>query len=169
MLDNLEYLAPVASVVAAYLKPFVARPHVSRGLEDFLKNSERSYSYYLRCWIYAAILEGRSVAPGLRSIAIRDAGDRNNPPYLRAVALCVVGKSAERAADLYWMKDAVDVEHDPVVLRALLVALTYGGSLPRPVANAAAAKHPDVEHVAEWLKGKTSMPSLLYSDQHIAL
>ncbi len=168
VLGKLEHLAPLASPVAAYLKPFVCRPHVRKGLEEFLSDDSRSYSPYLRTWIYVALLEGRTVAESSRAIAAKDAMDRNNPSYLRAVAICVVGRASSQA-DVYWMRNEIDREHDPAMLRALLVALHFSGELSRSVANVATARMPELGFVCEWLRGRTSMPSLLFANQDIRL
>ena len=42
ILAKLEDLSPVASVVAAYLKPFISRKSVRRRLEEFMNDETRS-------------------------------------------------------------------------------------------------------------------------------
>jgi excisionase family DNA binding protein len=57
VLTRLEDLAPLASVVAAYLRPFVSRKRVVEGLSTFLADSARSYSPHMATWLFAVMLE----------------------------------------------------------------------------------------------------------------
>ena len=168
VLQKLEQLAPLASTVAAYLKHFTAKESVQRGITEFMTDPDRSYSSYLRTWIYAAMLEGLALPDDWHDFAAGDAKDRNNPAYLRSIAICVVAKY-KRHADLQWIRDELDREHDPLMMRALLVALAYAGSLTKVVANSAVARLPELELTISWLKGRKALPSLLYADQEVRI
>lgn len=166
VLANLEVLAPVASAVAAYLKHFVSRSSAHSRIAAFLSDSTRSYSSFLRSWVYAAMLECREVPEEWRRLAEQDARNRNNPSYLRAVAVCVLAR-ARIPRDLSWVRSELEMEHDPVMKRGYIVALAYGGGLDKPTVTAATRSDPVLAVTASWLRGRTRLPSLLYADQSI--
>jgi excisionase family DNA binding protein len=166
VLANLEVLAPVASAVAAYLKYFVSRSSAQSHIAAFLSDPTQSYSSFLRSWVYAAMLECRTVPEVWRKLAEQDARNRNNPNYLRAVAVCVLAR-ARVPRDLIWIKSELGIEHDPVMRRGYIVALAYGGGLDKPTVNAATRSDPALAVTAHWLKGRRRLPSLLYADQSI--
>lgn len=166
VLANLEVLAPVASVVAAYLKHFVSRPSAQSRIAAFLSDQTRSYSSFLRSWVYAAMLECKKVPEDWRRLTEQDARNRNNPNYLRAVAACVLAR-ARVPRDLNWIRSELEMEHDPVMRRGYIVALAYGGGLDKSTINAATRSDAVLAVTANWLKGRTRLPSLLYADQSI--
>jgi len=166
ILDNLEILAPLASVVAAYLKHFVSRSSAQSRITAFLSDSTRSYSSFLRSWIYSAMLECKRMPEEWRRLAENDARDRNNPNFLRAVAMCVLAR-AQVQRDATWIRSELENEHDPIMRRACVVALAYGRNLDKGTINAATRTDPRLAVTANWLKGRTQLPSLLYSDQSI--
>lgn len=168
VLDNLEVLAPVASVVAAYLKYFVSRSAAQARIASFLADPTRSYSSFLRSWVYAAMLECDKMPEQWRRLAEQDSRNRNNPNYLRAVAVCVLAR-AQIPRDLSWIRSELDVEHDPVMRRGYIVALAYGGGLDKVTVNSATRSDPALAVTATWLKSRTRLPSLLYGDQSIGL
>jgi excisionase family DNA binding protein len=166
VLENLEVLAPVASVVAAYLKHFVSRSTAHSRIAAFLSDPTRSYSSFLRSWVYSAMLECKKVPEPWRRLAEQDARNRNNQNYLRAVAVCVLAR-ARTPRDLNWIRSELEMEHDPVMRRGYIVALAYGGGLDRSTANAATRSDAVLAVTVNWLKGRTRLPSLLYADQSI--
>lgn len=166
VLANLEVLAPVASAVAAYLKHFVSRPSAHSRIAAFLSDPARSYSSFLRSWVYAAMLECKKVPEEWRRLAEQDARNRNNPTYLRAVAACVLAR-ARIPRDLSWIRSELESEHDPVMRRGYIVALAYGGGLDKSTIKAATRSDPVLAATANWLKGRMRLPSLLYADQSI--
>lgn len=168
VLENLEVLAPVASAVAAYLKHFVSRSSAHSRIAAFLSDPTQSYSSYLRSWIYAAMLECKKVPEEWRRIADHDVRNRNNPNYLRAVAACVLAR-ARIPRDIIWIRSELDMEHDPVMKRGYIVALAYGGGLDKSTVNIATRSDPVLAVTANWLKGRTRLPSLLYADQSIGV
>jgi excisionase family DNA binding protein len=166
VLSNLEVLAPVASAVAAYLKHFVSRSSAQSRIAAFLSDPTRSYSSFLRSWVYAAMLECKKVPEDWRRLAERDARNHNNPNYLRAVAVCVLAR-ARVPRDINWIRSELEIEHDPIMRRGYIVALAYGGGLDKSTINAATRSDADLAVTANWLKGRTRLPSLLYADQSI--
>ncbi|MFI6218815.1 reverse transcriptase domain-containing protein [Nocardia brasiliensis] len=168
ILSQLEDLAPLATVVAAYLQHFVSRNSVQIGLSEFLANREVSHSMYLRCWLYAVMLECRKPPAKWIELARLDVQDQNNPYFLRAVAACVLARG-RLTLDIAWIRDQFDVEHDPIVLRAYLVALAFAEELDGLTAKNAVGRFPQLKWTTTWLKGRKELPSLLSAKQVIAI
>ena len=167
VLKRLEDLAPLASVVAAYLQPFTSRKAVIQGLVDFLADPSRCYSTYLATWLFAAMLEHPGPLPrGWLDQALRRLKDRNQPDFLRAVAAVVVGRG-QRAADVSWMKREISREHDPSVLRALAVGLHCAGQLDRGTRKKMIARVPKLRRTVDYLEGGSRLPSLVYTDRWV--
>lgn len=167
--DKLEHLAPFASVVGQYLRPFITRGSVQRKLRDFMHDEQRSYSYYLRTWLYAAMLEARSIPDDWADLARADATDLNLPSFLRSVAACVIGRK-RGARDIAWIKGQLSLEHDPDVLRAHLVALKYASALDRRQIKIVTDRQPRLADFGAWLLSQgDALPSLLFSDRKISL
>lgn len=167
--DKLEHLAPFASVVGQYLRPFITRGSVQRKLRDFMQDEQRSYSYYLRTWLYAAMLEARSIPDDWADLARADATNLNIPSFLRSVAACVIGRK-RGARDIAWIKGQLSLEHDPDVLRAHLVALKYASALDRRQIKIVTDRQPRLSEFGAWLLGQgDALPSLLFSDRKISL
>lgn len=167
VLDNLEYLAPVASVVAAYLMHFVDRPATQKKITDFLCDDTRSYSVHLKTWLFAAMLEVRDVPSDWRKIAFDHASDRNLPSYLRVIAACLMAKRRENR-DIKWLKSQLEIEHDPVIARGYIVALKYAGALDKNP-SLGVGLYENLQPTIEWIRTRTSLPSLVYSDRSITL
>lgn len=164
ILPRLEDLAPVASVLAAYLRFFVMRGHVVSGVADFLDDEKRAHSSFLTTWLLAAMLERPGPAPPpdrWTRIAERRVKDRNQPAYLRAVAAVVFARG-RRPADLAWIKTELAREYDPVLLRGYAVALHSADSLDKATERTLAAKSPTVANTVKYLSGRSARPSLVY-------
>ncbi|MFI6868969.1 reverse transcriptase domain-containing protein [Nocardia sp. NPDC050406] len=168
ILDRLEDLAPLASVVAAYLKHFIGRKSVQGRITAFLENREISYSEFLRCWLYAAMLECGQPPESFIESARSDTQDQNNTSYLRAISACVMARGRAQK-DIYWLRSQFDTEHDPGILRAYLVALAYAGALDKRTSKEAVARFPHLQWTVSWLQGRKELPSPLFANQHIAI
>jgi hypothetical protein len=169
VLRRLEDLAPVASVVAAYLRPFIARRSVVKGLAAFLGDSERSHSTFLATWLFAAMLEYRGTMPSQwADQAAARVRDRNEPAHLRAIAAVVMARGG-RAADVDWIKADIAHEHDPEVLRGFAVALHWASALDSGSQRQLAAKAPRVAATVRYLNGRTIVPSLVATRQHLTI
>jgi len=167
IIKNLEHLAPFASVVGAYLRPFITRRTLQPKLTEFLSDSQRSYSHHLRAWLFAAMLESRVIPVEWADLARENATNLNLPPYLRSVAGCVLAKS-QSARDIAWLKSRLALEHDPDVLRANLVALKYGNALNKREVKVVTDRQPRLHIFGEWLLSQgNALPSLLFADQKI--
>jgi hypothetical protein len=162
VLARLEALAPIASVVAAYLPPFIEEPYVVEGLTRFLRDPTRSYSAHLATWLLAAMLEHPGTLPeAWVDVAARRLQDRNQPVYLRSVAAVVTGRS-RRPAHTAWMKREILREHDPAVLRGLTVGLFWADQLDRATRKELIAQAPQLRKTIDYLQGRTRVPSLVF-------
>lgn len=168
VLERLEDLAPVASVVSAYLKYFISRKSVQERVTSFLRDGEISYSEFLRCWLYAAMLECRKPPNSFIELARSEVQDQNKPSYLRGVAACVMARGRS-SRDISWIRSQFDTEHDPVVLRAYLVALAYAEALDKRTAAVAVGRFSQLQWTVSWLQGRKALPSLLFANQNIAI
>jgi excisionase family DNA binding protein len=169
VLNRLEDLAPLASVVAAYLQPFIARKKVANGLVDFLADPSRAYSPYLTTWLFAVILEHPGQIPrALIDQALKRTRNRNEPEYLRSVAAVVVGRG-QRASDIAWMKREISHEHSPSILRAFAVGLYWAGQLDKGTQKKLIGRAPQTRQTIEYLQGRTRLPSLVYTGRWLDL
>jgi excisionase family DNA binding protein len=169
ILDRLEDLAPVASVVAAYLKHFITRDRVVKGLDGFFADSTRSHSTYLVTWLFAAMLERSGILPDeWTRHAARYVKDRNQPVYLRVIAGCVFARSG-RPADVAWLKAEIAREYDPVLLRGFAVALMWGRSLDKATTRTLSARSAIAARTLRYLAGRQTLPSLIYGDVSLRL
>lgn len=169
VLNRLEDLGPVASVVAAYLQPFITRKKVVDGIANFLADPSRSYSPFLCAWLFALMLEHPGRQPKQWSEqAMARVKDRNQPEYLRAVAATVVGKGA-RTGDVSWIKREVAREHDPTVLRGFTVALFWADALDRSTQTDLVNRNSELRQTISYLRGRTRLPSLVFTDRWLAV
>ena len=169
VIDHLQDLAPAATVVAAYLRHFLEKDYVVKGLAAFLSDPARCYSTYLVTWLFASMLEGRGRLPDewIRH-AERYCKDRNQPAYLRAIAASVFSRSG-RPADAAWLKAEAMREWDPMLLRGYAVALHRANGLDERTAQFLASKSPMLGWTIDYLKDRQSLPSLLDRDRLISL
>ena len=70
--------------------------------------------------------------------------------------------------DLQWIKSEVKREHNPILIRAYLVALRYGDSLDRATLGEVNLNSA-LDRTAKWLRARQSLPSLVYADSEIAV
>ena len=167
VLNRLEDLAPIASVVAAYLPPFISEDIVEDGLAKFLSDPDRSYSAHLATWLLAAMLErpGPLPEPWVNEAA-RRMKNRNQPVYLRSVAAVVAGRG-RRAMDIAWIKREIRQEHNPALLRSFAVGLFWAGELDRAVQKELVILAPQLQRTIGYLQGRTKVPSLVFSSRSL--
>lgn len=164
LLPRLEDLAPVASILAAYLRFFVMRDYVVAGIADFLEDEDRSHSTYLTTWLLATMLERPGPAPlppRWTAIAGKRLKDKNQPAYLRSIAAVVFARS-HRPVDISWIKAEIAREYDPVLLRGFAVALHSTDNLDKSTERALSAKSSTVANTIKYLSGRRALPSLVY-------
>jgi excisionase family DNA binding protein len=169
VLSRLEDLAPVASVVAAYLMPFIGRRRVVSSVTSFLGDSERCQSPFLATWLFAVMLHhpGRLPTPWAEQAMAR-LKNRNEPAYLRAIA-AVAAARGRRPADVAWIKADVQRERDPHVLRGYAVGLHAAEELDRTTQKRLISRHDRLRHTIDYLSGRATLPSLVYRDIRIAI
>lgn len=169
LFKRLDDLAPVASIVATYLLPWLERPSVEKRLSEFLHDSTRNTTPYLSTWLMAAMLDRESQLPKnwidyARSIA----QDRNESTYHRVVATNVMCRGLG-AADIAWVEKELRTEFDPILLRGYLVALARSGRLSGGIANSAVKREPSLQVTVDFLQGRRHLPSLVYSGRTVAI
>ncbi len=169
VLRRLEDLAPVASLVAAYLLPFIQRPRVVAALKSFLADPERCHSPFLSTWLFAAMLEHPTPLPGVwADQAMARVRDRNQPAYLRSVA-AVVAARANRPADIAWIRSDVQREHDPYVLRGYAVGLHAVVAFDRTTQRRLVSRDASLANTVAYLQGRLNLPSLVYRERRIPI
>jgi hypothetical protein len=165
LLKRLEDLAPVATVAMTYLRPFLTRPLVVRGLTEFLHDEERTSSPYMLVHVLALTLDHPGPLPLEWIAAARGlVRDRNQPVYLRVVAANVLARGMQ-PADLMWLRSEINREFDPVLIRGYAVALARAGGFDRGTEKAMVARAPELAPTVRYLRGRNSLPSLLFRDQ----
>jgi hypothetical protein len=167
VLKRLPDLAPVASVVAAYLRPFISKRQVINGLADFLSQPSESESAYLCTWIFAAMLEYPGPVPARwADEAAKRVKNRNEPEFLRAVAAIVFLRSG-RPADVDWIKADIMREHNPEVLRGYTVGLHWAHALDKTTQRHLIARSKGTATTIDYLKGRNRLPSLVTKTQRL--
>ena len=165
LLKRLENLAPVATVAMTYLRPFLTRQVVVRGLTEFLHDEERTSSPYMLVHVLALTLDRPGPLPLEWVAAARGfVRDRNQPVYLRAVAANVLARGMQ-PADVAWLRSEITREFDPALIRGYTVALARGGALDKGAEKALLAKAPELAPTVRYLRGRNNLPSLLFRDQ----
>jgi len=161
----MEDLAPVASMVPPYLRPWLSRRRVEEGLAEFLLDKGRNTSALLSVWLLAGMLDRPGALPtNWVDYARMVAQDRNEPGYHRAIAASVVARGGH-TADLAWLRRQISTEYDPDLLRAYLVALARVGALDGGTAARATGRRPELTKTVVYLKGRRALPSLIYADE----
>jgi hypothetical protein len=167
VLQRLEDLAPIASIVAAYLTPWISRARVEHGLRQFLWDPERNTSPFLSVWLMAAMLERSGAFPDAwASYGRKVARDKNEPVHHRAIASSVMARSGE-SADVAWLKRELKTEWDPALIRAYLTALARTGQLDKTDADRVSARIPELEVTTSYLRGRRSLRSLIYRGESV--
>ena len=169
VLKRLEDLAPIASIVAQYLQPFISRRSVVRELGQFLADPTRSYSTHMVAWLLAAMLEHPgNLPPQWVKEASKRLKDQNEPVYLRAIAAIVVARGG-RSADIAWIKKDLQREHDPMVLRGYAVGLHWAHALGKQTQRQLVARSPQLAKTVAYLQGRSTLPSLIYSERTLTV
>jgi excisionase family DNA binding protein len=165
LLRRLEDLAPVATVAMTYLRPFLTRRQVIRGLTEFLRDEIRTSSPFMLVHVLALTLDHPGPLPLEWIAAARGfTRDRNQPVYLRAVAANVLARGMQ-PADLTWLKSEINREFDPALIRGYAVALARAEAFDRGSEKAMLTRAPELAPIARYLRGRKSLPSLLFRGQ----
>ncbi|HYN37076.1 MAG TPA: hypothetical protein VEV82_08900, partial [Actinomycetota bacterium] len=164
VIEALDDLAPLASVVAAYLQTLYTKPRVEQGISDFLHDSTRNRSPFLSAWLLAAMLDAPDPLPWRWTAYAREVAKSSGPIYQRVMAVNVLAKGRQ-ASDIQWLKEALNREFNPEMARGLLVALARAQDLPKWLSNNIEARIPETKRTIVYLKGRRSLPSLIWTDR----
>lgn len=168
VLDNLERLAPVASIAVQYLRPFLERKRVLDGLIRFLADPERNTSSFVSTWVLALLLEAPRVPSEVLAYARRVTHNRNQPTYHRVVAANTLARG-RRPMDLQWLADAVRSEFDPALVRGYVVALARVDSLSKDAEKSAVGRSADLAKTVRYVRSRNDLPSLIYKARRVAI
>jgi hypothetical protein len=169
VLEDLENFAPIASIVAAYLTPWISRKRVERGITAFIRDPERNTSAFLSSWLVAAMLERpKNVPPEWSAYGRGVARDKNEPTYHRVLAASLMARGRD-AADVAWLKRELKSEWDPFLLRGYVVALARAEALDRGSAGRVVARVPELKRTIDFLQGRRALPSLIYAGETLPI
>lgn len=159
VLRRIEDLAPVIELVVRYLRPAISKRYVERGITQFLEDDERNTSPVVTAWVLALCLDHPGPIPtSWSAYARRVASDRNGPGYLRAVALNLAARDNKH---IPWIIRQIAMEHDPTILRALLVALHRAGASDRRLTDSIMSRSALISTTVQYLQGRRGLPSLI--------
>ena len=65
VLSSLDLPGQEASLVAAYLLPWLHQPRVLKAVGDYLTDPDRNVSEYMSIWLLAALIEAPQLTPSL--------------------------------------------------------------------------------------------------------
>lgn len=165
VLRRIEDLGPVIELVIKYLRTSISKGYVENGITQFLEDGERNTSPVITAWILALCLDHPDPLPGVWvSYARRLATDRNRPAYLRAVAFNVASRDPR---NIRWITSQIAAEHDPSILRALLVALHRIGVSEKRLTDSIVSKSALVSTTARYLQGRRGLPSLVTDNAEV--
>lgn len=161
VLDRLDDLSPVASVVADYLSGYVSRDLVRVGLCKYLEGPTNVRDDFLLTFLFAAMLEHGGVLPQpWIGHARRASQDKNKPKFLRIVAanVLVLGRVP---SDLTWLRIEAAQEPDPELRRGYATALRRAGRLDAATATVLQLRSTDLARTVNYLNGTDTLPSLV--------
>lgn len=169
VMQRLEDLAPISSIVAAYLQPMLLRAGNANTLGEYLNDPGRNTSPFLTAWLLAAMMEVPSPVPDSWTDYARQVVlDKNHPAYLRSLAPSVLVLSGKKA-DVGLIQREIRIERDPDIARGLLVALARVGRLDRDIQRAAEGRVPEVAAVIAYLQGRDRLPSLVHHEARVTI
>lgn len=168
ILTSLDMLGPEASLVAAYLLPWLHQSRVMNAIEDYLTDPERNLSEFMAIWLLAALVEASEITPHIEQYARRTYRDRNVHRDLRVMAANVAGRHGNKA-DGEVLEQTVRTELDSALVRGFLVALRRAGPVPRQLLTEATRRFPDLKPTAAYLTGRDQLPSLIYADRKVTV
>jgi hypothetical protein len=168
VLKALDMLAPEASLVAAYLLPWLHQSRVIRALDAFLTDPDRNLSEYMAIWLLAALTEAPAITPEVERYVRRLYRDRNAHRELRVVAASVAAVHGN-AGDAAAIERTIRSELDPTLVRGYLVALRRVRRLPKSLVAEITRRFPELEATTNFLNGRARLPSLVYANRTVAV
>jgi hypothetical protein len=169
VLDHIEDLAPVADVLAVFIRPWLRRNSVASRLAEFMNSQERNTSPYLSTWLMTALMERKAPLPAeWVSYGRRVSRDANQPQYHRAVSMSLLARGRQ-SGDIDWIQRTARGSYDPMIVRGALVALARIGQLDRTTGALAEAHVPTVARTVRYLQGRAGLPSLVKRGEWVAI
>ena len=166
ILQNLDFVGPYASIVAAFLIPWLGKQRVQSELGAFLADPDRNLSAFTAIWITAALTESPSISPVIESHCRQVLRDRNQHRDLRIVSALVIGRHGNDG-DARWLDTAVRAETDPALIRGFLTALRHRGRPDKNLIHNVVRRYPELKITTDYLAGRSRLPSLVYSGRFI--
>ncbi|MCR6481540.1 RNA-directed DNA polymerase [Amycolatopsis sp. OK19-0408] len=161
VLDNLEVLAPVASIVGDYLSGYIDKGYVRDGLTEYLSNRDVYRDDYLVAYLFAAMLEFSGDMPKLWVDSARNlTKDRHKPDYLRGVAANVLALGG-LPEDLAWLRNEARRETGTGLQRAYATGLRRVGHLDDSTCSVLTSRSIGMAQAVEYLKSAARLPSLV--------
>ena len=168
VLGSLDQLAQVASLVAAYLLPWLHQPRVLKAVDGYLTDPDRNLSDYMSIWLLAALIEAPKLTPGLELYVRRTYRDRNQHRDLRIMAANVAGAHGNQG-DAEVIEKTLRMDLDPMIVRGFLVALRRSHKLPKSILTEATRRFPELKATVSYLRGRHQLPSLVYADRTVVI
>lgn len=160
VLSNLDNLAPVASVVAEYLRPYAGRKRVRTGLTDYLESDASIRHEYSMYYLFALMLERRKSLPATWVEAANESlRNPQAPVWLRGVAANVVTRGGD-LGDIVWIRGQIRSASGEDYVRMLLVALARVGALDAASAAHARGRSSYLIRTVDYLERVRYLPSL---------
>ena len=166
VLNNLDRIGPFASIVAAFLIPWLGRPRTIKALSDYLADPDRNLHPFTATWLMAALTEAPIISRDLAVHCRQVLRDRNQPRQLRVVAAAVVERHGNDH-DARWLEEAVRTESDPELVRGFLAALRRRGRIERSLVHQVTRRYPELKVTTDYLNGRDTVPSLVFSGRMI--
>lgn len=160
VLARLDDLAPAASVVAEYLRPYIATPRVTSGLAHYLTQGDNVRHPHLLFHLFAVMLEHPGPLPSSwTSFAEGMMRDTEQPLELRGVAVNLAVLSG-RPAVIGWARTTARAHGSIELARACLVALARVSALDAATATTASRRDARLGRTVNYLERATSLPSI---------
>ncbi|WP_244930829.1 reverse transcriptase domain-containing protein [Nocardioides sp. W7] len=160
VLSRLDDLAPAASVVAEYLRPYIDEALVESELSDFLDDVDNVRHPHLVFHLFAAMLDHPGPLPS-RWIdhAVRLMKDAAAPAELRGIAANLAARSRHPRV-IAWIRRSAKSTPDVYLVRSYATALARVGSLDAVTVGFLRAQDPLLARSASYLTNAKSLPSL---------
>ena len=160
VLARLDDLAPVASVVAEYLRPYISDPVVETALSDYLNDVQNVRHPHLVFHLFAVMLDHAGPLPRpWVDHAARLMKDADAPAELRGIAANLAARSRRRGV-VSWLRSSARSSQDIYLVRSYLTALARIGSLDSKTIDAVRGRDPLLARSITYLVGTKSLPSL---------
>lgn len=160
VLARLDDLAPAASVVAQYLRPFISKPKVEVALSDFLTAPDNVRHNHLVFFLFAVMLDHEGPPPAQWTAAADSLmRDPAAPKELRGVAANLAARS-KSASVISWLRSTARSNGDQYFVRCLLTALARVGALDAATAKTVRTRGPLLARAVDYLEQAETLPSL---------